>query len=151
MSWGVAGGPRRWTWSSLDVEGTYPGNGRVNTPCVQTLQSLGTVTGASHPEIQCRLHNPDIESRVTYMCCGGLYDSGDNEKNCMVSVYKWTAWFLNQISLPLLVVCLSRVVCFPFAMITYSVGADVVTVSKALLEDEESSFKCWEGGFQWEL
>ena len=29
---------------------------------------------------------------------------------------------------------------FPFAMITYSVGADVVVVSKALLEDEEPSF-----------
>ena len=99
MSWGVAGGPRRWTWSNLDVEGTYPGNGRVNTPCVQTLQSLGTVTGASHQEIRCRLHNPDIESRVMYMCCGGLYDSGDNEKDCMVFVYNWTAWFLNQISL----------------------------------------------------
>jgi len=29
---------------------------------------------------------------------------------------------------------------FPFAMITYSVGADVVAVSKTLLEDEEPSF-----------
>jgi len=99
-------------YSSLDVKGTYPGNDRVNTPCVQTLQSLGTVTGASHQEIQCRLHNPDIESRVMYMCCGGLYDSGDNEKDCMTSVYNWTAWFLNQISLPLLFVFLSCVVCF---------------------------------------
>ena len=34
------------------------------TPCVQTLQSLGIVTGASHQELQCRLHNPDIESRI---------------------------------------------------------------------------------------
>ena len=34
------------------------------TPCVQTLQSLGTVAGASHQELQCRLHNPDIESRI---------------------------------------------------------------------------------------
>ena len=112
MSWGVAGGHRHWTWSSLDVEGTYLGNGRVNTPCVQTLQSLRTVTGASHQEIWCRLHNPDIESRVVYMCCGGLYDYGDNEKDYMVSVYNWTAWFLNQISLPLLFVFLSCVVCF---------------------------------------
>ena len=46
----------------LDVEGTYPGNGQVNTPCVQTLQSLGTVTGASHQELQRHLHDPDIES-----------------------------------------------------------------------------------------
>jgi len=46
----------------------------------------------------------------------------------------------NQISLPLLSVCLSRVVCFPFAMITYSVGADVIAASKAVLEDEEPSF-----------
>jgi len=36
-------------------------------------------------------------------------------------------------------VCLSRVVCFPFAIITYSVGADVIAVSKTLLEDEEPS------------
>ena len=36
---------------------------------------------------------------------------------------------------------LSRVVCFPFAMITFSVGADVVAVSRALLEDENPSFK----------
>jgi len=48
--------------------------------------------------------------------------------------------FSYQISLPLLSVCLSRVVCFSFAMITYLVGADVVAVSKALLEDEEPSF-----------
>jgi len=48
--------------------------------------------------------------------------------------------FSYQISLPLLFVCLSRVVCFSFAMITYSVGADVVVVLKALLEDEEPSF-----------
>jgi len=32
-------------------------------PCVHTLQSLGTVTGASRKELQCSLHNPDIESR----------------------------------------------------------------------------------------
>jgi len=68
------------------VEGTYPGNGRVNTPCVQTLQSLGTIAGAGHQEIRCRLHNPDIESRVIYLHCvwGGLCDSGENEKDCMI-------------------------------------------------------------------
>ena len=68
-------------------DGTYLGSGQVITPCVQTLQSLGTIAGASHQEIRCRLHNPDIESRVMYMWFGGLYDSGDNEKDCMVSVY----------------------------------------------------------------
>jgi len=45
-------------------DGTYLGSSWVITPCVQTLQSLGTVAGASYQEIQCRLHNPDIESRV---------------------------------------------------------------------------------------
>jgi len=45
-------------------DGTYLGSGWVITPCVQTLQSLGTVAGASHQEIRCRLHNLDIESRV---------------------------------------------------------------------------------------
>jgi len=29
---------------------------------------------------------------------------------------------------------------FPFAMITFSMGADVVAMSEALLEDEEPSF-----------
>jgi len=33
-----------------------------------------------------------------------------------------------------------RVVCFPFAMITFFVGTDVVAMSKTLLEDEEPSF-----------
>jgi len=85
------GGSSRRSWSMDPIrhrgDGTYPGSGWVITPCVQTLQSLGTVAGASHQEIRCRLHNPDIESRVMCMCCGGLYDSGDNEKDCMVSVY----------------------------------------------------------------
>ena len=70
-------------------DGTYPGSGWVITPCVQTLQSLGTIAGASHQEIRCRLHNPDIESRVIYLhCgCGGLCDSSENDKDCMISVY----------------------------------------------------------------
>ena len=53
----------------LDAKGTYPGNGRVKTPCVQTLKSLGIVAGASHQELQCRLHNPDIESRIMQLSC----------------------------------------------------------------------------------
>jgi len=95
MSWGVAGGPSLWTWSVLDAKETYPGSGWVITPWAQTLQSLGTFTGASHQEVWCRLHNPDIESRVIYLycVCGGLRDSGVNEKDCMVSVYNWIAWF----------------------------------------------------------
>jgi len=114
MSWGVAGGPSLWTWSSLRREGDLPCERSGDNSLCPTLQSLGTVTCASHPEIQCRLHNPDIESRVIYLhCgCGGLCDSGENEKDCMISVYNWTAWFLNQISLPLLFVFLSCVVCF---------------------------------------
>jgi len=61
----------------------------VITHCVQTLQGLGTIIGARHQEIQCRLHNPDIESRVIYLhcVCGGLCDSGENERDCMISVY----------------------------------------------------------------
>jgi len=61
----------------------------VITPCAQSLQSLGTFTGASHPEIQCRLHNSDVESRVIYLycVCGGLCDSGEKERDCMFSVY----------------------------------------------------------------
>jgi len=58
----------------------------VITLYVQTLQSLRTVTGAHHQEIRCRLHDLDIESRVIYLyyVCGGLCDSGKNEKDCMV-------------------------------------------------------------------
>ena len=73
----------------LDANGTYPVSGWVITPCVQTLQSLGTFTGASHLEIQCRLHNSDIESRVIYLhyLYGRLCDSGENDKDCMISIY----------------------------------------------------------------
>jgi len=46
------------------VEGTYPGNGLVNTPCVLTLQSLEIIAGASHQELQRHLHNPDIEFKI---------------------------------------------------------------------------------------
>jgi len=87
MSGGVAGGPSLWTRFSHRRKGDLPWEWLGDNPLCPNLQSLGTVTGASHQEIQCRLHNPDIESRVLYMCCGGLYDSGDNEKGCMVSVY----------------------------------------------------------------
>jgi len=47
-------------------------------------------------------------------------------------------------------VFLSCVVCFPFAMITYSVGAVVVAVSEAPLEVEEPSFRL-EGGLNGKL
>jgi len=33
MSRGVVGGPSLWTWSVIDVKGTYLGSGWVNTPC----------------------------------------------------------------------------------------------------------------------
>jgi len=50
-------------------------SGQVITPCVQL----------------CRIWEPsqDIESRVIYLhcVCGGLCDSGENEKDCMISVY----------------------------------------------------------------
>jgi len=45
-------------------DGIYLESGWVNTPCAKTLQSLGTISSASHQELQCRLHNPDIESRT---------------------------------------------------------------------------------------
>jgi len=82
MSGGVAGGPSLWTRSVIDAKGTYPGSGWVITPCAQILQSLGTITGASHQELQCLLHNSDIESRVTNMCCGcgGLNNSDKCDK-----------------------------------------------------------------------
>ena len=75
--------------SVTDAKGTYLGSGWVITPCVQTLQSLGTFTGPSYPEIQCRLHHPDIETKVIYLhcVCGGLCDSGENERDCMIYVY----------------------------------------------------------------
>ena len=48
-------------------DGIYLESGWVNTPCAKTLQSLGTISSASHQELQCHLHNPDIESRM--VCC----------------------------------------------------------------------------------
>jgi len=82
------------------------------TPWGQTLQSLETITGVCHQEVQCHLHNPDIESRVIYiyiyvcvcvcvLCCGDLSDSGENEKDYMVFITELHVSF-NQISLPFL-------------------------------------------------
>jgi len=82
------GGSSRRSWSMNLIrhrgDGTYLGSGWVITPCVQTLQSLGTVTGASHQEIRCRLHNPDIESKVMYM---------------ILVIMRKIAWFLFIIEL----------------------------------------------------
>jgi len=96
MSWGVAGGPRRLTRSSLRRGGDLPWERSGEYPCVQTLQSLGTVTGASHQELQRHLHNPDIESMI--------YD--------WITCYKWhlklrnVLIFVLSVSLPfLLCVC----------------------------------------------
>jgi len=114
MSWGVARGPSLWTRSVLNAKGTYPESGWVITSWAQTLQSLGTVTGARHQEIQCRLHNPDIESRVMYMCCVVVV-------YMILVIMRKIAWFLfiielhdsfNQISLSLLFVFMPCVVCF---------------------------------------
>ena len=86
----------------LDVKGTYPGNGRVITPCVQTLQSLGTVAGASHQELQCRLHNPDIESRILII------------ELCVMSDVNYVLhYFPFSVSLPFLFM-LFVLVCSPF-------------------------------------
>jgi len=48
----------------------------------KTLQSLETVISASHRELQCHLHNSDIESRTMMLChdCGDLDDSD----NCVI-------------------------------------------------------------------
>ena len=103
MSWGVVGGPRRQTWSSLRRGGDLPWERWVNTPCVQTLQSLGTVTGASHQEFQRHLHNPDIESiNYDWIIC-----------------YEWFLWLRSvlmlflSVSLPFLFV-LSAFAYYPF-------------------------------------
>jgi len=60
----------------------------VITPCAQTLYSLGTVTGASHQELQCLLHNLDVEYRVMYMYCGcgGLINSDKYDKS-LIDIY----------------------------------------------------------------
>jgi len=88
MSWGVAGGSSFWTGSVLDAKGTYLGSGWVITPWAQTLQSLGTFTGACHQEIQCRLHNSDIESIVNIfvLCYGSLINSDVCEKLCLIFI-----------------------------------------------------------------
>jgi len=41
MSGGVTGGPSLWTRSVIDVKGTYPGSGWVNTPCAQNSAEFG--------------------------------------------------------------------------------------------------------------
>jgi len=57
--------------------------------------------------------------------------------NCVKFSYEY---FLIYISLPFFCV-----VCLSFAMITYSVGADVAAMSEAPLKVDESSFKLIEG------
>ena len=41
MSGGVAGGPSLWIRSVIDVKGTYPGSGWVNTPYAQNSAEFG--------------------------------------------------------------------------------------------------------------
>ena len=94
----------------LDAKGTYPGNGRVINPCVQTLQSLGTVAGASHQELQCRLHNPDIESRILIVGLCVVSDVND--------VLRYLFFFF-QLAYPLLLFMWFCVRGFSFAMIVY--------------------------------
>jgi len=83
MSGGVVGGPSLWTRSVIDVKGTYLGSGWVNTPCAQNSVEFGTVISASYRELQCQLHNPDIESGLVIMCygCGDVDDSD----NCVIN------------------------------------------------------------------
>jgi len=88
MSEGIVGGPSLWTRSVIDAKGTYLRSGWVITPCAQTPQSLGIVTGASHQELQCLLHNLDIESRVMYMYYG--CDDLNNSDRCdesLIDIY----------------------------------------------------------------
>ena len=60
------------------------------TPCAQTLQSFGIFTGSSHQELQCRLHNSDIKSKIIQL----------SYVLWMVFIL-WTAWFfLISVSLP---------------------------------------------------
>ena len=75
------------------------------TPCVQTL---GTVTGASHQELQCRLHNPDIESRILIIDLCVMSDVND--------VLHYLSFL--SVSLPFLFMLFCSCV-FSFAMIAY--------------------------------
>ena len=136
------GGSSRRSWSMDPIrhrgDGTYPGSGWVITLVSKLCRvwEPSQVQATKRSDVAYIIRILSLES---CMCCGGLYDSGDNEKDCMISVYNWTAWFLNQISLPLLFVFLSCIVCFLLRWSPISVGADMVAVSKALLEDEEPS------------
>jgi len=82
MLGGVAGGSSLWIWSVIDVKGTYLGVVGWIPLVPKTLQSLEIVIGASHQELQCHLHNPDIEYRIVIACydCGDLNNSDKYDK-----------------------------------------------------------------------
>jgi len=53
-------------------DGIYLESGWVIPLVPKTLQSLGTVSSASHQELQCHLHNPDIESKMVFSVMVGI-------------------------------------------------------------------------------
>jgi len=90
MSGGVAGGPSLWTRFSHRREEDLPWEWLGDNPLCPNSAEFGNRHRSSHQEIRCRLHNSDIEFRVMYMCCGGLYDS---------VIMRKIAWFLFIIEL----------------------------------------------------
>jgi len=69
---------------------------------------LGTVAGASHQELQCCLHNPDIESSILII-------------DCVMSDVKDALHYLSllSVSLPFYLFMLFCSCGFSFAMIAY--------------------------------
>jgi len=76
----------------------------------KTLHSLGTVSSASHRELQCHLHNPDIESRrvwcviveINWMILINCFCLLPKCNNCMIF-----SWF--KLAYPSCMLCVSCV------------------------------------------
>jgi len=64
MLWGVAGGPRHWTWSSPRREGDLPWERSGEYSMRPDFAEFGNRCRCKPPRVQRRLHNPDIESRT---------------------------------------------------------------------------------------
>ena len=67
-------------------DGTYPGSGWVITLVSKLCRvwEPSQVQATKRSDVAYIIRILSLES---CMCCGGLYDSGDNEKDCMISVY----------------------------------------------------------------
>jgi len=121
MSWGVAGGPSLWIWLSLRHEGDLPCGWLGDNCLCPNSAKFGKLHRCKPPRAQCRLHNPDIESRIIYIIVICFW----------LIILIWIVWFLLiLVSSPFLFMSV-----FPYAFCL--LWSPAVGVSRA-----ESRWRC---------